>query len=192
MATDYKQLCVELFGTDDVSKFRQISKKQNCGRKKALTESDIEKAVEMSRGGMSVSEIAQHFSVSRQTMSKYMNTPPDGNYSLRLDYMFRQKVCTEIYVDFLNHKIAIVNRTDDMIRRAFGVNESPSWDDFEVFLSSRCFPKSRANQKDIIKKLGLPFFDPLLIIEKTHGRMAEDNQYINITKLKRGNEYEYS
>ena len=192
MATDYRQLCIELFGTDDVSKLRQISKKLGCGRKKALSKTDTGKAVEMQKQGMSVGEIAQHFSVSRQTISKYLNTPPDEKYSLRLDFMFRQKVCTEIYVDFLNKKISVINRTDDIIKRAFGVKEDPTWTDFEEFIGSRCFPESRANKKDIINKLGLPFYEPLNIIEKTKGRMAEDNQYINITKLKRGDGYEYS
>ena len=38
--------------------------------------------------------------------------------------------------------------------------------------------------KDILKEMGLPFYDPLLIIEKTDGRMAGDEQWILILKNK--------
>ena len=34
---------------------------------------------------------------------------------------------------------------------------------------SRCFPKTRDHAKDILKEMGLPFYDPLLIIEKQMG-----------------------
>ena len=39
-------------------------------------------------------------------------------------------------------------------------------------------------QADILKEMGLPFYDPLLIIEKTDGRMAGDEQWILILKNK--------
>lgn len=68
--------------------------------------------------------------------------------------------------------------------RAFGVVEHPTWDDFTWFLESRCFPKTRDHAKDILKEMGLPFYDPLLIIEKTDGRMAGDEQWILILKNK--------
>lgn len=69
--------------------------------------------------------------------------------------------------------------------RAFGVVEHPTWDDFTWFLESRCFPKTRDHAKDILKEMGLPFYDPLLIIEKTDGRMAGDEQWILILKIRR-------
>jgi putative transcriptional regulator len=33
-----------------------------------------------------------------------------------------------------------------------------------------------------LKRLGLPFYDPLMIIEKTEGRMADDNFWIRIER----------
>ncbi len=36
--------------------------------------------------------------------------------------------------------------------------------------------------KLILADLGLPFYDPFLIIEKTEGRMAEDNYWIRIER----------
>lgn len=36
--------------------------------------------------------------------------------------------------------------------------------------------------KLILKDLGLPFYDPIMIIEKTEGRMAEDDFWICIER----------
>lgn len=36
--------------------------------------------------------------------------------------------------------------------------------------------------KLILRELDLPFYEPLLIIEKTQGRMAEDNFWIKIER----------
>lgn len=66
--------------------------------------------------------------------------------------------------------------------RAFGVVEHPDWADFQYFLEDRCFPKTRDHAKEILRELGVPFYDPLLIIEKTKGRMEGDHQWILILK----------
>lgn len=96
--------------------------------------------------------------------------------------MHRDQLCTTIDVDFKHEKIMIQNYTHKIPLRAFGVVEHPTWDDFEWFLESRCFPKTRDHAKDILKEMGLPFYDPLLIIEKTQGRMAGDEQWVLILK----------
>ena len=62
--------------------------------------------------------------------------------------------------------------------RAFGVVETPDYDQYLEFLESRCFPSSRDKMKLILKDLDLPFYDPMMIIEKTEGRMAEDDFWI--------------
>ena len=181
MAVDYRRLCIELFGTDNVDELKKIAERRQTGRKKSLSEKDIQKIIELQQQGMTTQKIAEILGVSRQTISKYLNAFPDGNYTMRINYMLRQKVCTEIYVDFLNKKISIINRTNDVLFRAFGVIENPTWEDFEYFLKERCFPESRGNKKEILKGLGIDHFDPLQIIEATKGKMAEDNHYINFT-----------
>ena len=77
------------------------------------------------------------------------------------------------------------NYTDRIPLRAFGAVENPFWADFEEFLKERCLPASRAGLKGILREMGVPFFDPLLIIEKTNGRMAGDHQWIQIIKQTR-------
>lgn len=179
--TDYRELCVELFGTDDEAELRKIAGRLASGRRKIFDRNDVESILEMQRQGRTTKEIAEHFGVSRQTVSKYLNEPLNGDYVMRLDFMYKQRVCTEIYVDYQNRKIKIVNRTDDIMKRAFGVNESPVWEDYEDFLESRCMPSSRAMCRTVLGRIGVESFDPLQIAEKCGGRAAEDNQYIRFT-----------
>ena len=182
---DYRKLCIELFGTDDENELRKIAGRLRGGRKKALTEKDIAFALELQTKGVGTKEIADYFGVSRQTISKYLNKPLTDSYVMRLDFMFKQKVCTEIYVDFEHKQIKIINRTNDIMKRAFGVNEKPTWEDFESFLEERCFPNSRALKKTILQRIGVDSYDTLQILELNKGRTAEDNQYINFTRKRR-------
>ena len=49
-------------------------------------------------------------------------------------------------------------------------------------MKERCLPSSRAGLKGILREMDVPFFDPLLIIEKTNGRMAGDNQWVQMIR----------
>lgn len=107
---------------------------------------------------------------------------PEKRYPLRLFYMFKNEICTVIDVDESSRRVEIFNFTDDCIKRAFGVNNTPDFSEYEEFLKSRCFPETRDKMKLILKDLDLPFFDPFLIIQKTEGRMAEDDFWIRIER----------
>ena len=58
----------------------------------------------------------------------------------------------------------------------------PTFEEYEEFLESRCFPRTRKWVDLELKKLGLPFYDPLMIIEKTGGRMVEDDFSIEVIR----------
>ena len=107
---------------------------------------------------------------------------PEKTTPLRLWYMYRQMVCTIIDVDEPNNKVKIYNYTDRYQYRAFGKVEKPTFAQYETFLEERCFPRSRDKMKLILKEMGLPFYDPFLIIEKTEGRMEEDDFWIRIER----------
>ncbi len=107
---------------------------------------------------------------------------PERVYPLRLWYMSENRVCTIIDVDERNRRVKIYNYTRNYIERAFGKEEHPSFEEYEAFLESRCFPESRDKMKLILKDLDIPFYDPILIIEKTDGRMAEDDFRIRIER----------
>ena len=82
----------------------------------------------------------------------------------------------------IDQTIRIKNYTNNLLYRAFGKNEHPSYADYEDFLKSRCFPEERDKMKLMLNDLGIPFYDPLMIIEKTDGRMAEDDFWIRIER----------
>ena len=106
-----------------------------------------------------------------------------GDYRMRLDYMLDDDLMTAILVDFKNERILVKNYTDHPLKRAFGVKKMPTWEDFTIFLEDRCVPKTRDHMKLILKDFGLDFFNPLSIIKRTNGRMAEDNCYIKMIQL---------
>ena len=188
MNTDYRKLCLELFGTDDVEQLRQIAKKtntnRNAGRKRKFTATELAEIEKMLENGATINAIAEHYGTSRQIVDKYINTPPEKNYTLRMTYMYKQYPCTIIDVDFLNERIAIKNRTPDILHRAFGVVENPTWEQFQEFLADRCYPETRGNIKSILKTLGIDSYDTLQIVEKTKGRTADDDMWIRFKYYK--------
>ncbi len=107
---------------------------------------------------------------------------PEKKFPVRMWYMFQDKVCTLIDVDEIKKEISIKNYTDKIMFRAFGVVETPGYEEYEEWLESRCFPRERDKMKLMLKELGIPFYDPMLIIEKTQGRMEEDDFWIKIER----------
>ena len=107
---------------------------------------------------------------------------PERTMPVRLWYMHNETVCTIIDVNELKQDIHITNYTDNVMFRAFGVEEQPDYNMYLEFLESRCFPRSRDKMKLVLKDLDLPFYDPFMIIEKTEGRMAEDEFWIRIER----------
>ena len=110
---------------------------------------------------------------------KYLITPPKKS-PLRMYYMYKNKKCTLIDVNDSKQQVLVKNYTDDIMFRAFGINEDPTYLDYLEFLESRCFPRTRDKIKIILEELEIPFYDPFLIIKKTEGRMAEDDFWILI------------
>jgi len=51
-------------------------------------------------------------------------------------------------------------------------------------LQERCLPKERAGLPEYLETIGVGEYDPVEIINKTAGRMAEDNQWLEMVKLK--------
>lgn len=102
---------------------------------------------------------------------------------MRMDYMRNKEVFTSILVNFRDERIYIKNFTEHPLKCAFGVKRNPTWDDFNYFLEERCVPRSRDHMKLILKDYGLTFHDPISIIEKTGGVMAEDDFCLKIYRL---------
>lgn len=193
---DYKAVCQELFGTTDINELKKIAEQvckknpRKAGRKKKFTEQDIEVMRKLRARGVPMQEIADRYDTARQVVSKYLNQEPENGYTMRMTLMYQNKPCTAIDVNFLQNKIKIQNYTNDILHRAFGINEAPTWEDFQVFLQDRCFPKTRGNAKTLLARVGLQSYDPLQIVEKTKGRTAEDDLWLKFQYYKIGKGFE--
>lgn len=105
------------------------------------------------------------------------------NHELKVLFYYSGDVlCTKICADHTVKKIVIKNEINDILLTAFGVEEYPNWADYMDFLKERCVPKTRDGIQFYLKELGLEAYDPLEIIRKTEGRMAEDNHWIRIVE----------
>lgn len=121
----------------------------------------------------------------QQDLARQYEVPPLEE-PVRLWYMFRSQACTIIDVNERTRRVRIYNFTRHPQLRAFGINDSPTFEEYEDFLKERCFPEERDKMKLMLKNLNLPFYDPFLIIEKTEGRMAEDEFWIRIERRESG------
>ncbi|MCD7957667.1 MAG: Hin recombinase [Lachnospiraceae bacterium] len=176
---------------------------RGAGRKRRLSPEQLAQIRQAHVEGKTITELAKEYGISRQTLSGYLNNPREEEnviksagkwkklnrdfasedlerYSMRMDFMCEEELCTVILIDFRDQEVVIRNHTMDVLHRAFGIIEKPDWAYFEEFLEERCFPKTRFQLSLILSDLGLDFYDPLAIIEKTQGRMAEDHQWIRI------------
>ena len=93
-------------------------------------------------------------------------------------------LCTVIYADFTDKTLVAENHTDFLVKTAFGQKNTPDWDDFLAFLEERCVPRQREGLQDYLETLGIDHYDPLEIILRTEGRMAEDQQWLSVEDVK--------
>ena len=107
---------------------------------------------------------------------------PEKIFPIRMWYMYKNRRCTLIDVDEVRQLVRIKNYTENIMFQAFGSNSNPDFAEYQEFLKSRCFPETRDKIKLVLKDLDIPFYDPYLIIQKTEGRMAEDDFWILIEK----------
>jgi len=92
-------------------------------------------------------------------------------------------LCTTIYTDFSDKTLTVRNHVGDPVKTAFGNNVLPTWEDLQAFLEERCVPRERAGLREYLETIGVGAYDPLEIIDKTAGHMAEDNQWLEVEKL---------
>lgn len=95
-------------------------------------------------------------------------------------YYDKNTLCTVALVDFTAKQVCVENRVASVLDTAFGVNKTPTWEDFLNFLADRCIPKTRFGLDYYLKEVGVSEYDPVQLVEKTQGRMAEDHKWLEI------------
>ena len=106
-----------------------------------------------------------------------------GHELLEIRYYDGDALCTLICADRTARDLQAEDHTDRTVKTAFGKNRTPSWEDLEDFLEERCVPRRRAGLRRYLELLGLDEYDPLEIVRKTQGRMAEDDQWMEVREL---------
>lgn len=97
---------------------------------------------------------------------------------VEMQYMRKDKVLADITVDYINETVNAKVYTDDPVYMPFGINKTPDFEDYKLFLESRCFPKERHNAKQLLDDLDIQYYEPFYIIQKTHGLQFEDYCWI--------------
>ncbi len=98
-------------------------------------------------------------------------------------YYNGKSLCSRIVADFTACAIRVENKPDALlIHTAFGATESPAWSDFIDFLEERCVPRKREGIADYLATLGLKKYDPVEITSAIQGRMAEDQQWLEVVE----------
>ena len=116
------------------------------------------------------------------TLSEYQHTHKHHRL-IQLKFYHGETLCTTILADETDKHVLIENHTDNPLYAAFGVREHPDWQDYCAFLEERCIPKSRAGLREYLTAIGVAEYNPIEIIRKTKGRMAEDSAWLEVTEL---------
>ncbi len=103
-----------------------------------------------------------------------------GHMLCTLRFYDDQRLCSTIIADYTDQTLRVRNEDVELIKMAFGKRERPTWEDYESFLEERCIPRERAALQEYLDVIGVSEYDPMQIILKTQGRMAEDQQWIQI------------
>lgn len=106
-----------------------------------------------------------------------------GHNLKKLRFYDDKELCTIIYADFTDKTLKAQNYTNDIVKTAFGNNNLPTWEEFMNFLEERCIPKERCGIREYLETIGITEYNPIEIIKKTKGKMAEDKQWIEIEKI---------
>lgn len=106
-----------------------------------------------------------------------------GHQLKKFSFFDDNELCSIICADFIDKTLKAQNYTDDIVKTAFGNNKFPTWEYFMNFLEERCIPKERSGIREYLEAIGVVEYNPLEIIKKTKGKMAGDNQWIEIEEI---------
>ncbi len=106
-----------------------------------------------------------------------------GHQLIRVSVFDGGSLCSVICADLTDKTVKHEDFTEEKIKTPFGNNKNPDFSDFESFLEERCIPASRAGIREYLDVLNIESYEPLEIIKKTNGVMAEDNIHLELEEL---------
>lgn len=91
----------------------------------------------------------------------------------KFDYMYEDNVMSTVTV----YKDGTVDEVDYTDINVFKAN-CESIEDVELLFSTMIFDEGRPDKDEILENLGIPFYDPYLIVRVTKGLMASSCQWV--------------
>lgn len=92
----------------------------------------------------------------------------------KFDYMYADTVLATVEC-YTGGIAKVTNYTNNVIFQPFGVrSDSITMNDVDNLLEERCFPRTRANAKQLMQDIGCDYYSPREIIRHTHGVMTDD------------------
>lgn len=83
------------------------------------------------------------------------------------DYMMKDFVVSHIVV-YIDGSVSIKNFTDNRFYLPF-MYQGVTREDVEDLLRTRVFDEGRPDNREMLRKMGVPFYDPLMIVLRTRG-----------------------
>lgn len=96
---------------------------------------------------------------------------------LVFDYMNKNVVCSHVEVNLRTREVYCEDFTNVVHHLVFA-KRPHTVENLNFFFETRCFPRGREDEKDILEFLGLRQYNPLDIVRKTHGVMYKDYNWI--------------
>lgn len=177
---------------DTLEELEQRKQAEKKTRRKGRPSTGKEKRAQvlsLCRQGHSMRAIAGKTDLALSTVHKIITEASQEAKKVYV-YLDRDKLATIIEACAITHRVHIINFTDDMLSRAFGIKEAPDWEDFEEFLESRCMPRTRYGIREELDYMGIDTYDPFQIVEKTKGRVHGDGQSLECMNAKWVKKYE--
>ena len=115
--------------------------------------------------------------------SEFLEKKRNAGHDIKiLEYYNMDKLCSRIYADYSDKEVKVENFTENLVKTAFGKDSYISWEQYMAFLEDRCISRNRDGIREYLESIGLYEYEPLEIIKKTEGRMAEDSQWIKVVE----------
>lgn len=96
----------------------------------------------------------------------------------QIEVLNRDTVLCVLSVDYAAREVLVLPEVEPTGRNLynfpFGRELRPTWEQYQHFLSTRCFPANRENADELLKSLGIARYDPEKIVRKTNGVKNED------------------
>ena len=120
----------------------------------------------------------------KQSLQEFLEANRHAGHKLYLLCCYSgDTLCAKIAADETAQQVCLENLVTDYLKFPFGNNQFPSWEDYLHFLEDRCIPRSRVGLREYLEAIGVDRYAPLEIIQKTQGRMAEDDLWLTVEEI---------